>query len=145
MHLAGSIPLVQVAQLHAQHSGLQLIHTGIDPQDFMAVAYARAVIAHYAHLLRQRGIAGDTDACFSIRTQVLAVIEAKTADIAYAANPLPPVRRPMSLRSILDYPQAMRAGKSQNGPHVGRMAVEMDGDDRASLRRQSPFELSPVH
>src|SRR6266567_5212909 len=100
----------------------------------MLVAYARTMIAQETQRGCQLTIVGDTDACFTISSQVFTAVEAKAADIAETSYSPPPVGGSMRLGSILDHAQPMSLGELQHRLHFDRITIYMDRNDSSSMR-----------
>lgn len=95
---------------------------------------ARAVIAQQHHPRGETRVIGRDRARIAKRAKVLAGIETPADDIAMRADAPALVSRTMGLRGILDHAQAVTAGDVEDRVQIGRLAIEMHGQQRAGSR-----------
>ena len=91
------------------------------------------------------GVAGGHCAAFAVRSQILARIETEARHIADAAHRTPFIFRSVGLRRVFDHNQPMPARHVHNRVHVGRLAVEMHGQDRLRARRDRGLNRGRIH
>src|SRR6185437_3448432 len=80
------VPAIKIWELDAQNRCLYLVHSPVGAHHLMFVTDARPVVTHHAHSLSKFRIVGNADACFAIRAEGLAAIQAEAADVADATN-----------------------------------------------------------
>ena len=117
---ARRVPVVEVAQLHAQHRGLQRVEARVHAEFLVHVATARAVHAQAAQALGEFGVVGAQEAPFAGATEVLGRIEREARDATAPADATPArVPRADRLRSVLDERHAVLA-RPTPAAHPGR-------------------------
>ena len=81
-------PLLEMAQLHAQHRALDALEPVVVALELVVVALLRAPVAQHADLPRVVGVVGDDHAAFAVGAEVLARVEAEAGHVAEAARAL---------------------------------------------------------
>jgi len=89
-------------------------------------------------------IVGDNGPGFAIRAKVLPRIEAEATAQPQRAGALVVITGPVRLGGVLDDRDAAAPADLQEGAQVGRLAVEVDREDRASPPRDLALNLADV-
>src|SRR5437870_11055433 len=117
-------------KLYSEDSRLKLIQTAVVANHFRVVFRPPAVSAQHSNDFGHGGIIRYNHTAVPICAQILTRKEAQAPSIAQRSRLASPVARPHGLRIVLDDSQAMSLREPQNRLHIGRMAVEVDRDDR---------------
>ena len=92
-------------------------------------------MAQHADFPGQLGISGDDCPAIAVGTQVFARIEAESGSIAQAADPPALVPGAVCLGPVLQDKEVVLPADAEDGLHLSRTAVEMDGYDRGCAWR----------
>src|SRR6516165_10651966 len=84
------------------------------------------VAQHSQHAIVSRTI-GDYDAAFAVGVQVPAGVKTETGELANAPDLAAAVHGAVSLACIFNDDELALAGDFQNGVHVGRLTIKMNG------------------
>ena len=122
-------------EFDAQQRGLQLVEPRIEAFEFVVVLGARAVVAPGPELVGQLRVVGGDGAAVAQRAQVFAGVKTEARRVAQIAGTSAFVARPVRLRGVFDDFEVMLARDGVNGVHVGRLPIQMYGDDGAGARR----------
>src|SRR5580704_4652030 len=98
------------------------------------------VLAQAAYPHSELGIVCDDHAGIADRSEILCRIEAETSNVADTAEPAAVIVRARRLRTILDNAQSVATRYQRDRIHVGRLAIEMDWNDRLGPRRDGRFD-----
>ena len=138
-------PLVEMAQLDAKDAALHPFHAVVEALEHVVVLLLRAPVAQHPDPFRHRRVVGHDHAAFAVGAEVLARVEAEAPRVAERAHRTSFVRRAVRLAAVLDHLQAMAFRDVEDRVHVGRLAVEMDRDDRLGAAGDRLLELGHVH
>ena len=120
---------VEVLELHSQDSRLELVQPRVHAGKVADIALTPPVLPEPAYPVCELSITGDHGASISQRSQVLRRVKAEGGDVP--PNSSLPVVKDGSVRlgAVFDDCQAVLFGDAHDRGHVGRMAIEMNGDD----------------
>ena len=138
-------PRLEMAQLHAEHGALHAVHAVVEGAELVLVAHLLAPRAQEAQLLRPLGVVGHHRAALAVGAEILAGIEAEAAEVAHRAAPPPVVLGAVRLARVLDDGDALAPRDVENRVHVGRLAVQVHGNDGFRPRGDGGFELRRIH
>src|SRR6266516_127773 len=116
----GSVPVIEVGQLHSQQRGLQAVEALVVASANVLALRALAQIAKLSDAGRERGVARADGASVPQRSQVLARIKRKRGSISQRASAPAIVGCPVCLRSVLKHEQTVSLRKSVYWLHIAR-------------------------
>src|SRR2546429_872394 len=118
-----------MAELDAQDGALQSLHAIVVTFYEVMIFALLSPVAQHPYVARVFGVIRHHHSSLTISAQILTGINTETAQVTDAAHSSPLVFCAMSLSRVLDDNQIMTPGNFQNGIHIGRLAVEMNGYD----------------
>src|SRR6266550_2396126 len=104
-----------------------------------------APVAQDAEGARVLGTIRHHHSALAVSAQILTRIKTETAQVADAPNSAPLVLSAMSLGRVFDDNQIVTPCDLQNGIHVGRLPVEMNGHDRFCAFGDRALDQTCVH
>ena len=124
----GPVPALQPFQLDAEHRSLDRIETAVVAFEVVKIFLRLPVIPDHAHLLRHLFVLRHDGPGFAEGSEVLAGIEAETASRAQRAGLPVFIGGAVGLAGVFDDDKLVLPGDLEDRVHVGRLAVEVDGD-----------------
>ena len=132
-------------QLHAQHRRLQSVETAVATLFDVLVFDPLSVVAQQHDPIRKVGAAGRHRSTVAIRPEVFAGIKTERGDVADRTTAQAFVERAVRLARILDDHQIVGARDGENRIHVGRLTVQVYGQDRLGAGCDGAFDLRDVN
>ncbi len=132
------VPGVEVAQLDAQDGGLDAVEAGVAAVgDHVLVLAGVAVVGEQPDAARDLLAVRHQGAAVAHRAEIFGRVEAEAGRVADASDAaalsLHVAPGAVCLRGVLDEGRAVPAGQRQQAIEIGRMAVQVNGDDRLDL------------
>jgi hypothetical protein len=140
MGAPGLSPFLNVRQLGSENSCLEPVHALAESNFFMLILGRAPVIAQLTHLCQQSFIVASHRACIAVSAQVLTRIKAETRQVANAATSLSIVLSRVRLCRVFDQPQVMALCDLAQRPHLCRLAIKMDWENRLRAWRDGIFD-----
>ncbi len=139
------VPRLDVFEFDAEYRSLKSVHTPV-PSDCGVVVFADlAVVAQDTHFRCEFVAVGDDGSGFAIGPEIFTRIKAETAGGADRSGFASLVKGAVGLTGVFDYRQTMFFGDFDNGVEIGRLAVEVNGDNRFGSGGDGRFELFRIH
>src|SRR5439155_4390727 len=113
-------------RLDREDCRLDRVEPCVDARAGADVTLAPAIFANFPSRLGERGIRRGDYPGIAERAQILGRIKAEAGDIAETPDGAAAEMGAVTLRAILDDPQAARAGEFADRREIGRFAVEMN-------------------
>ena len=135
------VPVVDMFQLGAEHSGVQIVQTAVE-SEAVAGALLGAVIAQLANDAIDFSIVGDDCAAVAECAEVLLDDEADGGGVAEFADAEAVAMSTDGLCVVFDDEQVMLVGDLADRLHVGALAVKMNGHDRLGAGSDGGFDLA---
>src|SRR5437667_11444050 len=138
------IPLRQVGQLRVQDDRLECVQPRVEPELGVRVFHLAAVVAERAHLAGDGVRVGEYGARVAVGPEVLGWVEARPGCDPEAACGNALLRRPVSLRRVLQQEDPSPLSERPEPLHRRELAVEVDGEDGSRARPDPPGYLLDV-
>src|SRR5438270_8646875 len=129
------IPIVQMAELYMENSGLNGIESSVVAFDFVVVLARLPMVAQHANSGCDVLIMRCDRACLAAGPKILARIKAESSCFADGSRLLPAlvflrkVPRAMGLARILDHQQIVFVGQCEQWIHICHVPVKVNRDD----------------
>src|ERR1700757_1840276 len=119
------IPVFQMPQFRSENSSLQGIKPAVIATELVVIFFLLAVIAEHAQALSDATVVSDNNSSVAIGSQVFSRIEAECRSMPQGTGAFPPKASPVGLARIFNDEEIKFLGKLPDGPHVGRLTVEV--------------------
>src|SRR5215510_11155869 len=129
MLLPRRVPGIEVTQLHAQHRRVQAIEAAADAFHLVDIFVQPTVVGPHPDPANHVFVLAHDSPGIAVRAEVLAWVKTEARRMSERAHALTAPGRAMCLGGILDYFQIVSASDLENGVHVARLTVEMNGND----------------
>jgi hypothetical protein len=134
-------PPLEMRQFHPEDGALYSVHPVVEAFDGVLVAALLAPAAQRSDAPGHLRVARHDSPTLAVCAEILSGIEAETGHRAHRAAAAPAILGTVCLRSVLDHREAPPLRDLENRIHVGRLAVQVHGDDR--LRPGCDRRLEP--
>jgi hypothetical protein len=141
---APRVPSGEVRKFHAQKCRLHFFEPGIDAGVLVSITDLRTIVAQMAKFVRESSVVGGDRSGVGERAEIFARIKTDASRMS-ERTALPAVtKRSVGLRSIFEQQEPVPVGDRTKGPHVGGLAIEVNGQDCFGARRDQRFNASWV-